>query len=99
MLSILAVRRAAHHLRRPFIQRLITLVISMLLAGSLISIASVPALPPPGHEVASSALNQFAQPVSAAHLEVAHIQSLMPKMHAHGYASATQQYDTERRLI
>ena len=37
MLSIPVVRRAVHYLHRPFVQRLITLVVSTLLALSLIA--------------------------------------------------------------
>jgi hypothetical protein len=101
MLSIPMVRRAVHSLHRPFVQRLITLVVSTLLALSLIALSSVPALPPSARQVASSASSPFARAASARHLEAARIQSLLLKTRAHGqgHEQATKQDGTERRLV
>lgn len=101
MLRIPMVRRTVHCLHRPFVQRLITLVVSTLLALSLISLTSVPALPPSGHEVTSSASSQFVQPVPVAYLEEARIQDPMPKTHVsgQGHEQAIKQYNIERRLV
>ena len=94
MLTFPMVRRIIDQLRRPFIQRLITLVVSALLAMSLISTTMLLTLPPSGHEVASSAPAGIALP---AHLDAARIQGLVPQTHVSG--QATQHYDTERRLV
>ncbi len=99
MLTLLVVRRIIDHLRRPFIQRLITLVVSALLAMSLISTTMQLALPPAGHEVASSAFGRITLP---AHLDASRVQmSLASMTHAHGQADAraTQHDDRERRLV
>ncbi|HEU5381883.1 MAG TPA: hypothetical protein VFV38_41205 [Ktedonobacteraceae bacterium] len=71
MVTLPAVRRTIDHLRRPFIQRLITLVVSALLAMSLISTTMLLTLPSSGHEVASSASGGIALPT---HLDAARIQ-------------------------
>lgn len=89
MLTFPVVRRIIDHLRKPFIQRLITLVVSALLAMSLISTTMLLTLPSSGHEVASSASGKLAQP---ANLGANSIQSLVPQTHA----QATQR---ERRLV
>jgi hypothetical protein len=101
MLSIPTVRRAVHYLHRPFVQRLITLVVSTLLALSLIALTSVPALPPSARQVASSASSPFAQSASARHLEAAHIKGLLPKtsVSGQGHEQATKQDSTERRFV
>jgi hypothetical protein len=96
MLMMHVVRGAMNVLCRPFIQRLSTLIISTMLAMSLISTISVLILPQSEHEVASYMSNQSA-PV--AHLGVAHIQEFMPKMRMHGqvFAQRAEKHDTERR--
>ncbi len=54
MLKSQVVRRTIDHLRKPFVQRLITLVVSMLLAMCLGYATMVMARPTAGHEVAMS---------------------------------------------
>jgi hypothetical protein len=92
MLTLPVLRRITDPLRKPFVQRLITLVVSALLAMSLISTTLLLTLPSSGHEVASFASGKLAQP---AHPGANNIQSLVPQTHA----QATQHYDRERRLV
>jgi len=88
-----AVRMTIDFLCRPCIQRLSTLIISTLLAMSLISTTSVPALPQSRREVVSSAF--------VTHLGVVHVQDFVPQMRTHGQVSAqrVEQHETERRLV
>lgn len=53
MFMLCKVRRTIDRLRTPFVQRLIVLVVSMLLAASLLSPASIFALPQRWREVVS----------------------------------------------
>lgn len=61
MQTTYVVRRAIDFLRRPFIQRLIMLVVSTFLAMSLGYATLVIALPQSGREVAMSRLSQPAE--------------------------------------
>jgi hypothetical protein len=89
MLTIPLLRWAIDHLRRPFIQRLISLVVSTLLAMSLIYTTSVLPLPPLEHKVALYVSNQSAQSTSIVHFEL----GLMPNRDAYG------QHYKEGRLV
>ena len=91
-------RKAIASLRRPFIQRLIMLVVFILLAMSLISMAIVFVLRPLEREVASSASRWLVQPI---YWDGTRAQSivLMVYMHGPGNVQAIQQYDIEGGLL
>lgn len=89
MLTIPLLRWAIDHLRRPFIQRLISLVVSTLLAMSLIYTTSVLPLPPLEHKVALYVSSQFVLSTSIVHFEP----GLMPDRGAYG------QHYKEGRLV
>lgn len=94
ILTLPVIRETLDHLRKPFIQRLITLVVSALLAMSLISTIWVLVLPSSGHEVTSLAFGKRTQP---AHLDAVRIQGLVPKTNTP--KQITQLYDKERRSV
>jgi hypothetical protein len=95
MLTLALARRVIASLRKPFVQRLIALVVSALLAMSLISTTIVFILPLSGHEVASSASGELAQP---AYRET-RVQSLVSIALGQGNAQATPHNDAERRPV
>jgi hypothetical protein len=88
-----AVRRTIDFLCRPCIQRLSTLVISTLLAMSLILTISVIALPLVEREVASS--------TPVAYPGAVHVQDFVPQIRTHGQVSAqrVEHHETERRHV
>jgi hypothetical protein len=89
MLTIPLLRWAIDHLRRPFIQRLISLVASTLIAMSLVYTTGMLSLPPLERNVALYVSNQSAQSTSIVHFEL----GLMPNRDTYG-----QQYK-EGRLV
>lgn len=94
MLTLALARRVIASLSKPFIQRLIVLVVSALLAMSLISTTIVLVLPFSGHEVASSVSGKLAQPA----YREDRVQSLVSIAHRQGNAQAIPRIDAERML-
>jgi hypothetical protein len=95
MLIILVIRRAINSLRQPFLQRLISLVVSTVLAISLVSTTLVLAFPLSEQKVASSVSSQ---PVLPVHLSAIRIQGFLQNTDALGQ-QATAKYAREGRLL
>ena len=70
MLTIPLLRWAIDHLRRPFIQRLISLVASTLIAMSLVYTTSMLSLPPLERNVVLYVSSQFVLSTSIVHFEL-----------------------------
>ncbi len=95
MLIIPMIQRAINHLRRPCMQRLISLIVSTVLAISLVSTTIVLAFPLSEQKVASYVFSQLVLPV---HLRAPLIQSFMPNTDRHEQ-QATAKYAREGRFI
>jgi uncharacterized membrane protein required for colicin V production len=92
MLIILVIRRVMNSLRQSFLQRLISLVVSTLLAISLVSTTIVLAPSLSEQKVASHVSSQSVLPV---HLSAPLIQGFLPNIDQ----QATAQYAREGRLL
>jgi hypothetical protein len=90
MLTIPLLRWAIDHLRKPFIQRLISLVASTLLAMSLVYTTSILSLPPLGREAALSVSSQ---------LVIVQVElGFVPSIDVYGQQT-TEKHDEEGRLV
>jgi hypothetical protein len=82
MQTLLVVQRIIDSLRSPWIQRLITLVVSALLMMSLISTTIPLVLPQAGHAIASSVSGKLAE---GTHRDEARIWGIIPMTHVRGH--------------